>query len=71
MVAEQDVLIHVGQRSGQLEGMLLKTAPDAIVLACNVVAAAKSTEDIEEEAPSTPEVITEKAESEGGGTKES
>ena len=60
--------------AGEIElpaGMLLKTAPDAIVLACHVVAAAKSTEDLEEEAPSTPEVITEKAESEEGGTEES
>jgi hypothetical protein len=35
-----------------------------------VVAAAKSTEELEEEVPSAPEVITEKAESEEGGSKE-
>ena len=41
-------------------GITLKTDPEALVLNCHLVAAAKSTEELEEEMPSAPEVITEK-----------
>lgn len=44
------------------EGVTLLTDPDALVLACHLVAAAKSTEELEEEIPAGPEVITEKPE---------
>lgn len=72
-VSIKDLDIGDAIHAGEIDlpaGMVLKTAPDALVLACNVVAAAKSTEELEEEVPSTPEVITEKAESEEGGSKE-
>ena len=44
------------------EGVKLTTDPGAIVLTCHLVAAAKTTEEVEEEMPVGPEVITEKAE---------
>ena len=43
-------------------GVTLVTDPQAIVLGCHLVAAAKTTEELEEEMPVAPEVITEKAE---------
>ncbi len=47
------------------EGMKLATDPETLVLMCHLVAAAKSTEELEEEMPVAPEVITEKVEDEG------
>jgi len=41
-------------------GVKLVTSPDALLLTCHLVAAAKTTEQIEEELPAGPEVITEK-----------
>ena len=45
-------------------GMVLKTSPDALILTCHIAAAAQSAEDEAvhegEEAPTSPEVITEK-----------
>jgi large subunit ribosomal protein L25 len=55
------------------DGMTLATDPGALILTCHLVAAAKSTEQLEEEMPAGPEVITEKpAEGEEGaeGTAE-
>jgi len=52
------------------EGMKLVTAPETLVLTCHLVAAAKSTEELEEEMPVAPEVITEKVDQEGEGTSE-
>jgi len=52
-------------KAGDIElpaGASLKTAADALVLNCHLVAEAKTTEELEEEMPSGPEVITEKAE---------
>jgi len=46
------------------EGVVLASDPSLLVLACNIVAAAKSTEELEEEAPAGPEVIGEKKEEE-------
>ena len=43
------------------EGAKLITDPKALVVMCHLVAAAKSTEEVEEEMPAGPEVITEKA----------
>lgn len=43
------------------EGVKLVTAPETIVASCRVVAEAKTTEQMEAEAPAAPEVITEKA----------
>ena len=44
------------------EGMTLKTDPETLILNCHLVAAAKTTEELEEEMPSGPEVLTEKPE---------
>lgn len=43
------------------EGMKLITSPETIVVSCHVVAEAKTTEELEAEAPAAPEVITERA----------
>ncbi len=45
-------------------GIKLISAPDALLVTCSLVAAAKSTEELEEEAPAAPEVIGEAEESE-------
>lgn len=54
------------------EGAKLITDPKALMVMCHLVAAAKSTEDVEEEMPAGPEVITEKAPEaqEGESTKD-
>ena len=49
------------------EGMKLVTEPETLVLTCHLVAAAKSTEELEEEMPVAPEVITEKVGDEDEG----
>ena len=49
------------------EGVKLATEPESLVLTCHLVAASKSTEELEEEMPAAPEVITEKVEDEGEG----
>ncbi|MGE5295480.1 MAG: 50S ribosomal protein L25 [Solirubrobacterales bacterium] len=43
------------------DGVKLLNVPDAGVVSCRVVAEAKTTEQVEAEAPAAPEVITEKA----------
>jgi len=51
------------------EGLKLISPPETIIATCHLVAAAKTTEQIEEEAPTTPELIGEreaKEEGEGG-----
>ncbi len=51
-------------------GSVLVTEPDALLFNCHVVAAAKTTEELEEEMPEGPEVITERpAEEEEGETE--
>ena len=53
------------------EGVKLVSPPETIVVTCHLVAAAKTTEELEEEAPTAPEVIGEKkAESEEEGEQE-
>jgi large subunit ribosomal protein L25 len=47
-------------------GVTLVTDPKALVMNCHLVAEAKSTEDVEEEMPTDPEVISEKAPEEEG-----
>jgi len=44
------------------DGITLASSPDTLLVACHLVAAAKTTEEIEEEAPAAPEVIGEKKE---------
>jgi len=64
-VKELDVGGVIHARDIELpEGMKLSTAPDTLVLSCHLVAAAKSTEELEEEMPVAPEVITEKVDEE-------
>jgi large subunit ribosomal protein L25 len=46
------------------EGMKLLSSPDTILVTCHLVSVAKTTEQIEEEMPATPEVIGEKKEPE-------
>ncbi len=50
-------------------GASLVTDPQALLLTCHLVAAAKTTEEVEEEMPAGPEVITEKPAEEEGGEK--
>lgn len=47
---------------GLPEGVILKTDAESLILNCHVVAEAKSTEELEGELPTGPEVITEKDE---------
>ena len=44
------------------DGVKLITDPSTVVINCHLLAAAKSTEETEEDAPTSPEVITEKKE---------
>lgn len=53
--------IHAGDIE-LASGLKLATDPSAVVLTCHLVAAAKTTEEMEEEMPTAPEVITERAE---------
>jgi len=55
--------IHVGDalHAGDVElpdGVKLASPPDTLLVTCHMVAAAKTTEELEEEAPTAPEVIT-------------
>ncbi len=50
-------------------GAKLVTGAEALLLTCHLVAAAKTTEEVEEEMPAGPEVITEKPGEEAGGEK--
>jgi len=49
------------------EGIKLVTEPGTVILTCGLVAAAKTTEELEAEAPTAPEVIGEEKEEEEGG----
>jgi len=63
-------VIHAGEVALP-DGVKLVSSPDSIVVTCHLVAAAKTTEEIEEEAPTAPEVIGEKKEEgEGEGGQE-
>jgi large subunit ribosomal protein L25 len=57
-------IIHAGDVALP-EGVSLVSAADTIIATCHMVAAAKTTEEVEEEAPAAPEVITEKKPVEG------
>jgi large subunit ribosomal protein L25 len=64
-----DDIIHAGDVTLP-EGTKLVTSPDMLLVTCHVVAAAKSTEDLEMEEPSAPEVIGETKEPEEGESEE-
>ena len=51
------------------KGIKLVSSPDTLLATCHLVAAAKTTEELEEEAPVAPEVITE-VKPEGEGSEE-
>jgi large subunit ribosomal protein L25 len=50
------------------EGVKLASDPEALMITCSLVAAAKTTEELEEEVPVAPEVIGEAKEAEEGET---
>ncbi len=52
-------VLHAGDISLP-DGVTLASSPETIVATCHLVAAAKTTEELEEEAPAAPEVIGEK-----------
>ena len=52
------------------DGVKLVTNPEALMLTCHLVAAAKSTEELEEDMPTAPEVITERDSDEESEEKE-
>ena len=52
------------------DGVRLVSLPSTLLLTCGLVAAAKSTEEIEEEVPAAPEVIGEVKEAEEGSSEE-
>ncbi len=52
------------------EGIKLVSSPDTLLATCHLVAAAKTTEELEEEAPVAPEVITEAKPEEEGSEEE-
>ncbi len=69
-VKELDVddVLHAGD-VGLPEGVKLISPPDTLLVICHVVAAAKTTEEVEEEVPATPEVIGEAKEEPSGEEK--
>ena len=67
--------LHVGDaiHAGEIEmpsGVKLISAPETLLVTCHLVAAAKSTEELEEEVPAAPEVIGEVKESEDEAQEE-
>ena len=70
----KDVSVGDALHAGDVElpeGVKLASLPDTIIVTCHLVAAAKTTEQAEEEMPIAPEVISEaeKAKEEGAGTE--
>ena len=52
------------------EGVKLVSSPDTLVVSCNILAVAKTTEEVEAEMPAAPEVIGEEKEPEEGQSEE-
>lgn len=70
LVSVKELGIGDSVHAGDVElpvGARLVTDPKALLLTCHLVAAAKTTEEVEEEMPVGPEVITEKPAEEAGG----
>ena len=62
VVSVKEVDVGDSLHAGDIElpdGIKLVSPPDIVLVTCSLVAAAKSTEEIEEEMPAAPEVITE------------
>ncbi len=67
--------VHVGGtlHAGEIElpdGISLVSSPETLLVTCHLVAAAKTTEQVEEEMPAAPEVIGETKEPEAGEAAE-
>lgn len=69
VVSVKDVHLGDALHAGNVElpdGVKLVSPPETLLVTCHLVAAAKTTEELEEEAPTSPEVITEVVEGEEG-----
>lgn len=69
VVSIKDVRVGSNLHAGEIElpdGINLISPPDTLLVTCHLVAAAKTTEELEEETPVAPEVIGEAKEPEGG-----
>jgi len=67
-VSIKDVSVGDALHAGDIEladGVKLVSSPEMLVVTCHLVAAAKTTEQVEEEMPVAPEVISEAKEAEG------
>jgi len=72
VILVKDIGVGDALHAGQIElpeGVELVSDPDLVVVTCHLVAAAKTTEEIEAEIPSVPEVIGEKAEEQAEAEK--
>jgi large subunit ribosomal protein L25 len=67
IVSVKDVHVGVALHAGEVElpsGIKLISSPEMLLVTCHLVAAAKTTEEVEEEMPAAPEVIGESTEEE-------
>jgi large subunit ribosomal protein L25 len=74
MVNVKEIEVGDAVHAGEIElpaGMVLVTNPETVVLTCHLVAAAKTTEELEEEAPAEPEIVGEAKEGEAAEGEES
>ena len=71
IVSVKDVHVGGALHAGEVElpsGVTLVSPPEMLMVTCHLVAAAKTTEEMEEEIPAAPEVIGEAKEGEGEET---
>jgi len=69
VVSVKEVSVGDSLHAGDIEladGVKLLSSPEMLVVTCHLVAAAKTTEEVEEEMPVAPEVISEAKEAEEG-----
>jgi len=67
-VSVKEVRVDDALHAGDIvlpDGVKLVSLPEMLVVTCHLVAAAKTTEEVEEEMPAAPEVISEAKEAEG------
>ena len=73
VVSVKDVHVGGALHAGEIElpsGIKLLSSPEMLLVTCHLVAAAKTTEEVEEEMPAAPEVIGETKEEEAEETPE-
>ena len=73
VVSVKDVHVGTALHAGDIElpsGVKLVSSPEILLVTCHLVAAAKTTEEVEEEMPAAPEVIGETKEEEAEETPE-